>query len=63
MSAERNKQLVMQGNQMFAKKDIQGILNMCTDEVEWSGEAENWNRSLAAAPFELGFNRSMQQVE
>jgi ketosteroid isomerase-like protein len=36
MSAEENKQLVMQGYQMFANKDVQGILNMCTDEVEWS---------------------------
>ena len=35
MSAEENKQLVMQGYLMFANNDIQGILNLCADEVEW----------------------------
>ncbi|MDB5825149.1 MAG: hypothetical protein JWR21_3853 [Herminiimonas sp.] len=42
MNAEENKKLVMNGYGMFASKDIQGIVNMCADDVEWSsGEIEH----------------------
>jgi ketosteroid isomerase-like protein len=42
MNAEENKKLVMQGYEMFASKDIQGIVDMCADDVELSsGEIEN----------------------
>ncbi|MDB5853826.1 MAG: hypothetical protein JWR22_1867 [Herminiimonas sp.] len=34
MNAEENKKLVMNGYGMFASKDIQGIVNMCADDVE-----------------------------
>jgi len=57
MSAERNKQLVMQGYQMFAKKDIQGILNMCTDEVEWR------SRELEYIPYSGTFRGKVALAE
>lgn len=37
MNAQENKQLVMQGYQRFANRDIQGILDQCADDVEWFG--------------------------
>ncbi|GIZ50378.1 nuclear transport factor 2 family protein [Noviherbaspirillum aridicola] len=37
MNAQENKQLVMQGYQNFANRDIQGILDKCTDDIEWFG--------------------------
>lgn len=37
MNAQENKQLVMQGYQQFANRDIQGIMDQCADDVEWFG--------------------------
>jgi uncharacterized protein len=37
MNAQENKQLVMQGYQMFANRDIQDILNLCADDIVWFG--------------------------
>lgn len=38
MSAEDNKQLVMRGYERFGNRDFLGVVNMCTDEVEWTGD-------------------------
>lgn len=37
MSSEDNKQLVMQGYQRFQSGDIRGLLDLMTDDVEWTG--------------------------
>ena len=37
MSAEENKQLVMQGYQLFRNKDMQGLLALYADDIEWIG--------------------------
>ena len=36
MDSQENKQLAMRGYDMFRNGDIQGILDMCADDVEWS---------------------------
>lgn len=36
MTTQENKQLAINGYQMFLKGDIQGILDMCTDDIEWT---------------------------
>lgn len=36
MTAEKNRQLAMNGYQMFLNGDIQGILDMCSDDIEWT---------------------------
>lgn len=36
MSAESNRQLVMRGYAMFKNGDIQGILDICSDNIEWT---------------------------
>lgn len=42
MSSQENKQLVMQGYQLFKNKDIEGLLALYADDVEWVGnESEN----------------------
>lgn len=42
MNAQDNKQLVMQGYQMFKNKDIKGLLTLLSDDIEWTGiESEN----------------------
>lgn len=37
MSSQDNKQLVMQGYQKFQNKDIAGLLELFTDDIEWIG--------------------------
>jgi uncharacterized protein len=37
MDSEQNKQLVMQAYQMYQAGDIDGILQLFTDDCEWSG--------------------------
>lgn len=36
MTAEENRQLAINGYQMFLNGDIQGILDMCSDDIEWT---------------------------
>ena len=36
MTTQENKQLAINGYQMFLKGNIEGILDMCTDDVEWT---------------------------
>ena len=36
MSAESNKQLVMRGYAMFKNRNIQAILDICADTIEWT---------------------------
>jgi ketosteroid isomerase-like protein len=35
MSSQENKQLVMQGYQLFKNKDIEGLLALYADDIEW----------------------------
>jgi uncharacterized protein len=37
MSSQDNKQLVMQGYQKYQEKDIQGLLELLADDIEWVG--------------------------
>lgn len=37
MDSQENKQLVMQGYQKFLNKDINGLLELFTDDIEWIG--------------------------
>jgi uncharacterized protein len=37
MSSQTNKQLVMQAYQLFKDNDIQGMLALYADEIEWQG--------------------------
>ncbi|MFD2270151.1 nuclear transport factor 2 family protein [Undibacterium arcticum] len=37
MNAQENKQLVMQGYQMFQSGDIKGLLTLLSDDIEWMG--------------------------
>lgn len=37
MSSQDNKQLVMQGYQKYQNKDIQGLLELLADDIEWVG--------------------------
>ena len=37
MNSQDNKQLVMQGYQLFKNKDIQGLLALYADDIEWIG--------------------------
>lgn len=37
MNSQENKQLVMQGYQKFQNKDIRGLLELFTDDIEWVG--------------------------
>jgi ketosteroid isomerase-like protein len=42
MDSQDNKQLVMQGYQLFENKDIPGLLALYADDIEWVGtESEN----------------------
>ena len=36
MTSQENKQLAINGYQMFMKGDIQGVLDLCADEIEWT---------------------------
>ena len=36
MTTQENKQLAINGYQMFMKGDFQGVLDMCTDDIEWT---------------------------
>jgi len=45
MSTQENKQLAINGYQMFLKGDIQGVLDMCADDVEWT------SADLPSVPF------------
>lgn len=41
MNAQDNKQLIMQGYQLFKDKDIQGLLALFANDIEWiEGESE-----------------------
>lgn len=37
MNTPDNKQLIMQGYQLFKNKDIQGLLALFADDIEWIG--------------------------
>jgi uncharacterized protein len=37
MNSQENKQLVMDGYQRFMSKDIQGLLALFADDIEWTG--------------------------
>jgi ketosteroid isomerase-like protein len=37
MNSQEIKQLVMEGYQRYQNKDIAGIVESCTDDVEWEG--------------------------
>lgn len=37
MSSQDNKQLAMQGYQKFQNRDIQGLLELLADDIEWVG--------------------------
>lgn len=50
MSAKENKQLAMRGYEMFMKGDVQGVLDMCTDDVEWT------SAELPLVPFSGAFH-------
>ncbi|PUA16929.1 nuclear transport factor 2 family protein [Glaciimonas sp. PCH181] len=56
MSSQENKQLVMQGYQMFKNKDIKGLLTLYTDDIEWIGTESEY------IPF-LGTYKGKKQVE
>lgn len=45
MDAQQNKQLVIEGYQRFQAKDIEGVLELLSDNVEWIGP------ELECAPF------------
>ena len=36
MTMQENKQLAINGYQMFLKGNIQGVLDMCADDIEWT---------------------------
>ena len=42
MSIQENKQLVMQGYQLFKNKDIQGLLALYSDQIEWVGHDSDY---------------------
>lgn len=50
MSAQENKQVAMRGYEMFMKGDIQGVLDICADDVEWT------SAELPAVPFAGAFH-------
>lgn len=50
MTTQENKQLAINGYQMFLKGDIQGVLDMCADDVEWT------SADLASVPFAGAFH-------
>jgi ketosteroid isomerase-like protein len=50
MTAQENKQLAINGYQMFLRGDIQGILDMCTDDIEWT------SADLPSVPFSGAFH-------
>jgi ketosteroid isomerase-like protein len=37
MNAQENKQVVLRGYQLFQNKDIQGLLELYADDIEWIG--------------------------
>jgi ketosteroid isomerase-like protein len=50
MTTQENKQLAINGYQMFLKGDIQGILDMCSDDIEWTSV------DLPSVPFAGAFH-------
>jgi len=36
MTTQENKQLAINGYQMFLKGNIQGVIDMCADDIEWT---------------------------
>jgi ketosteroid isomerase-like protein len=42
MNNQENKQLIMQAYQLFKNKDIQGLLSLCTDDIEWIGNESEY---------------------
>src|SRR4051812_45241234 len=50
MTTQENKQLAINGYQMFLKGDIQGVLDMCTEDVEWT------SADLPSVPFAGAFH-------
>ena len=37
MDSRENKQLAMRGYELFKAGDIEGIVQLCTDDIEWNG--------------------------
>lgn len=37
MNAESNKQVAMRGYQLFANRDIDGLMALCAEDVDWFG--------------------------
>ena len=50
MTAQENKQFAINGYQMFLKGDIQGVLDMCSDDIEWT------SADLPSVPFAGAFH-------
>lgn len=50
MTTQENKQLAINGYQMFLKGDIQGVLDMCSDDIEWT------SADLPSIPFAGAFH-------
>jgi ketosteroid isomerase-like protein len=50
MTTQENKQLAINGYQMFLKGDIQGVLDMCAEDVEWT------SADLPSVPFAGAFH-------
>lgn len=50
MSIQQNRQLVMEGYQRFQEKDIEGVLERFSEDVEWVGP------ELDCAPFAGSFH-------
>ena len=50
MTTQENKQLAINGYQMFLKGDIQGVLDMCADDIEWT------SADLPSVPFAGAFH-------
>jgi len=50
MTTQENKQLAINGYQMFLKGNIQGVIDMCEDGIEWS------SAELPGIPFTGAFH-------
>jgi ketosteroid isomerase-like protein len=50
MTAQENKQLAVNGYQMFLKGDIQGILDLSSEDIEWT------SADLPSIPFAGAFH-------
>jgi ketosteroid isomerase-like protein len=50
MTTQENKQLAINGYQMFLRGDIEGVLDMCADDIEWT------SADLPSVPFAGAFH-------